>query len=211
MEQEKNRLTKPNKKQSKWIRFFLSVAIILGLGYVLLNYVPFIAKYQHYVIVTNSMEPVIMVGDVVIIDDSINPDDLVEGQIIAFYADINEDGTDEIIVHYLYSINNDGGQRTFNTRSEAGGDTQDPWTLTDDDIVGAYVLTIPNIGPFLMFAQSPYGKLILVADVVIIYILIEMFSSKKKDREEEIETSKNLETPKENQEENQNSSVFYIQ
>ncbi|MBN2540276.1 MAG: signal peptidase I [Bacilli bacterium] len=203
MEKEKNASTKPNKKQSSWIRFFFSVAIILGLGYVLFNYVPFIAKYDHYVIVTNSMEPVIMVGDVVIVDNSITPDELVKGQIIAFYADINDDGTNEVIVHYLYSINNDGGQRTFNTISEAGGDTQDPWTLTDDDIVGAYVLTIPNIGPFLMFAQSTGGKIILAVDVIIIYVLIEMFSSKKKDKEQkEIETSEIIETPKENNEEN---------
>ena len=53
MKKEKNvsKKTESNTKTS-WIRFFLSVAVLFGIGYVIFNYVPFIAKYNHYVIVS---------------------------------------------------------------------------------------------------------------------------------------------------------------
>lgn len=180
MTKEKNVNTdKLHKKNTGWVRFFLSVAIIIGLGYVILNYVPFISKYDHYVIVTGSMEPIIMTGDVVIIDSSVQPEDIEIGQIIAFHADINEDGTDEVIVHYLYSLNVIDGETTYKTKPEVS-DNVDPWDLKSEDILGIHVLTIPKIGPFLLFAQSTLGKIVLVVDIGIIYLLSELFSSSKK-------------------------------
>lgn len=171
---------KLNKKNTSWIRFFLSVVVILGLGYIILNYVPFIAKYDHYVIVTNSMEPVINVGDVVIVDTSVKPEDMAVGQIIAVRADINEDGTKEVIVHYLYSVTDENGTTIYRTHPEKSP-SPDPWTLTADDIVGAYVLTIPKIGPALLFAQSTIGRIIIIVDIVVIYLLFELFSKGKKE------------------------------
>lgn len=182
MKKEKNASVSKTEstKKSSMMRFFLGVIIILGLGYVIFNYVPFIAKYDHYVIVTNSMEPVIMVGDVVIVDSSVTADEVDPGQIIAFYADINDDGTDEVVVHYLYTATEVEGVMIYKTKPEIS-DNPDPWELTADDILGAYKLTIPNIGPLLLFFSSTIGKAVLVIDVVIIYLLMEMFSSKKKD------------------------------
>ncbi|GEM_PF-839788 len=170
---------KPKSSISKGIRFFLSVAIILGLGYVVFNYVPFIAKYDYFVIATGSMEPVIMTHDVVIIDTSVDPDNLSVGDIIAFYTDINGDGTDEIVVHYIYSISEDEGVRTFLTHPEVS-EHQDPWTLYDEDIVGIHVLTIPKIGGFLLFAQSFFGRIVLISDILILFLLLELVSDSNK-------------------------------
>lgn len=162
------------------IKFIISVVVILISGYVVLNYVPFIAKYDHYVIATNSMEPVINVGDVVIIDTGVGLDDLETNQIIAFYADIRGDGKKQVVVHYLDSITEVEGERIFRTRPEISDDI-DPWKLKDSDIVGAHVLTIPKIGPFLLFAQSTIGRVVLIADIVVIYIIISVaFPSKDK-------------------------------
>jgi len=191
MAREKNESNagKPNKKTKSWIRFFLSVIVILGLGYVVFNYVPFIAKYDHFVIISPSMEPTIMVGDVVIIDTSIQAEDLVPGQIMAFYADINEDGIDEVVVHYLNSKYEDtNGVMIYKSNPEVS-DTTDPWDLTADDIIGAHVLTIAKIGPLLLFAQSTIGRVILVIDIVVIYLLVEMFSKDKKKKELQPESS----------------------
>lgn len=197
MAKEKVKTKKTNNSIVKAIRFFLSVALILALGYVTLNYVPFIAKYDHYVIATGSMDPVIKIGDVVIIDTAVPLEELEEGQIIAFVPgeDINNDGVfDDIVVHYLYSITEVDGERVYKTKPEIS--TQlDPWELHDEDIVGVHVLTVKNVGSFLMFAQSTMGRIILVVDLVVIYLVVEMFSdSKKKEKQKETNEIESEET-----------------
>ena len=178
MENEKNVSGKTKKKMNSGIRFFLSVVVIFILGYVILNYVPFISKYDHYVIQTGSMEPVIMTDDIVIIDTSTSIDELETGDIIAFYVDI--EGTQIVFVHYLYSITVVDNVRTFKTKPEVSGPTEtDPWDLVDEDIIGTHVLTISKIGPLLLFAQSTIGRIVLVVDVVVIYLLVELLPKKK--------------------------------
>lgn len=192
MKKEKNELQSNPKKKTKtnWVRFFLFLAFIIIIGYVIFNYVPFIAKYDYYRILTGSMDPVIKVNEVVVIDTSINHEDLQVGDIIAFYADINDDGTDEVIVHYLNSINEDGGVTTYKTKPEVSN-REDPWTLSDDDIIGIHVLTLPKIFGFI---TSTIGKVILIIDVIVIYIIVEIFfDDNKKDIKKADESSETKE------------------
>ncbi len=189
MKKEKNvsKKTESNTKTS-WIRFFLSVAVLFGIGYVIFNYVPFIAKYNHYVIVSGSMEPVIMTYDVVIIDTSVNVDDLNPDDIIAFHTTV--DGNEIIVVHYIYSITEENGETKILTYSEKT--TLDEWVLSGDDVIGIYKYTIPNIGRMVLFLESTIGKIVLVADLLIIYIIVDVFfdsDKKKKDSIKEIEES----------------------
>lgn len=176
--------TKSNTKKA--IRFFLSIIIFFSIGFVILNYVPFISKYDNYVIVTNSMEPVIDVNDIVVIDTSVKAEDLVvdEHPIIAFYVDdINGDGIRDVVVHYLYSVTDDNGTMIYRTVSESG--IPDVWLLTADDIIGTHVLTIPKIGHLLQFTQSTIGRIVLIMDVAILYIVFELLSDKTKDKKDE--------------------------
>lgn len=182
---------KPNNKVKDWVRFVIVVVLVLGVGYIVFNYVPFVAKYDIFVIRTDSMEPIIMVGDVVVIDTSITANDIEIGDIVAFKADILNNGVKETVVHYINSINVVDGVRTFRTLSEksiiSGNSTIDPWTLTDSDIVGLKVMDIPKIGPFIMFAQSTIGRVFLIADIFIIYILVEVLTDSKKDKKSKSE------------------------
>lgn len=178
---------KESNKLKSAIRFFLSVALIIAAGYAILNYVPFIAKYDSYVVLTGSMVPVINPRDVVIIDTSVSVEDLEAGQIIAFYADKDDDGgEDDVIVHYLYSITYEGDNVIIKTKPEIS-DSLDDWELTEEDIIGVHTTTIKGIGSILMFATSTIGRIVLIFDLVIIYIVIEMFSGNK--------DSKNKKTP----------------
>ncbi len=170
-----------NKKVMGPLKFVISIIIIMVIGYVIFNYVPFIAKYDHYVIATNSMEPVINVGDIVIINSDVELEALEVGQIIAFYADIRGDGKKVVVVHYLYSITTNDGVNTYRTKPEIS-DNVDPWTLVDSDIVGIHVASIPKIGPFILFAQSTIGRIVILVDVVVIYIILSFFPSSNKSK-----------------------------
>jgi signal peptidase len=198
MAMTRNASTKSKSKSSmyEWMRFLIIVVLVFGAGYIILHYVPFVAKYEMYVIKTGSMVPVINVGDVVIIDTSVNLDNLKPGEIIAVKADINNDGTKEIVVHYLNSVSQVDGVRVFRTSSEKT--TLDTWVLHDSDIVGIKVMTIPKIGPIIMFSQSTIGRIILIADIIIIFAVIEYFAKTKKNKKNEIDTdTKEMEDSKE--------------
>ncbi len=182
-----------SKKTIDLIKFIVSIVIIFIMGYIVFNYVPFVAQYDHYVIATDSMEPVIDVGDIVIIDTDINLEELTEGQIIAFYADIRGDGVKRVVVHYLDDIKEVDGEVIYKTKPEIS-DSQDPWELTADDIVGIKVLTIPKVGPFLLFAQSSIGRIVLLLDIVMIYMILSLFPKKETKKSSRSETTQEEKT-----------------
>ncbi|MDP3129822.1 MAG: signal peptidase I [Bacillota bacterium] len=180
----KSKPSKPpkNAKQSffGWIRYLLVMSALFGLGYAAFHFIPALAKYDHFVIGSGSMTPVIKVNDVVIINDQYPLDALKPGDIVAFYADIRDDGSEEVIIHYLNAVTVTDGIRTFSTQS-AVSDSIDAWELTDEDIIGLHVMTIPRVGRLLMFVQSTIGKIVVIVDIVLIYLLLRfLFAPIKK-------------------------------
>lgn len=167
----------------KPIRFIISIGLIILIGYLVLNYVPFVSKYNAYVVQTGSMEPLIMKRDLVIINTDASIDDLDSSQspIIAFKTDINDDGIKEIVVHYLDSVVEEEGVKTYLTKA-AVSDELDTWSLSEVDIVGVHVNTVSGLGGILLFVQSSIGKIVVIADILIIYLLIDVvFDHRKKE------------------------------
>ncbi|MFA5007051.1 MAG: signal peptidase I [Candidatus Izemoplasmatales bacterium] len=161
-----------------WIRFLVAVALVLGLGYVLFNRVPYFSRMRHYVIVTGSMEPVISVGDVVVVDRSVDLADLEVGDVIAFRVEVG--GNEAVVVHYVAAVQVDGeGVRTFRTKPEVS-DEWDDWTLSEDDVVGRLLFIVPVVGRALLFLESPVGKIVVVADIAILSLLFDSLSKKKR-------------------------------
>lgn len=174
--------TKSRSKLHEWVRFIVIIILVFGTGYIVFNYVPFVAKYDTYVIKTDSMVPVINVGDIVVVDSSVKADQLKPGDIIAFYADINGDGKKEVVVHYLKSISTVDGVTVYRTDSEKT--TLDEWVLKSSDILGKEAFRIPKIGPIIMFSQSTIGRIVLITDILVLFAIIEYFSRTKKTKKE---------------------------
>ena len=135
-------------------------------------------RYQHYVIVSNSMEPTINVGDVVIIDKKIDTRTLKVDDIVAIDVTINNQ--DVVVVHYIHSIIYESNEMIFLTRPE-GTSSPDSWELSSNDIIGIYHMKIPYFGRFLMFAQSTVGRIVIIVDVIAIYLIYVYFWKKRQD------------------------------
>ena len=184
--EEMSSINTPKRKKiilNKTIKFVIGLIIIIAVGYGVLNYVPFIAKYDQYVIATGSMDPIIAIRDIVIIDPSKTIDDFEVGEIIAFNVDINDDGEDDVVVHYLYSVEEIDGEIIIRTKP-AISEQIDAWELSPEDIVGKHVGTIRKLGGFLLFASSTFGKVVLLVDIVAVYLIIEfLFEPDKKKKE----------------------------
>lgn len=153
---------------SKIIVILLTSLIFLGVIFYFIN-------FNHYIIQTNSMEPVINSNDFVAINKNYNFDDLEQGDIIAFKADIFQNNTKEVVVHYIHSIDNEGNIETISNIDEQ----PDEWILTKSDIVGEYSYRIPNIGRIFNFVTSPIGIIVLALNLTVLGVALKfIFDSK---------------------------------
>ncbi len=129
-----------------------------------------IFRFQPFVVVTESMEPVINVNDMIIA----TPFDIEEakvGDIITFEADIDFNGTKEVVTHYIYSIDRTGETPIIRTNRhfEEGEEiVPDTWLLTSNDIIGTHSTTIKYAGLLVGFLKSTLGIAVIVFNIVII-------------------------------------------
>ena len=147
--------------------------------------------FKPYIVITESMEPDIMVFDLIIVK---NPkiDELEVDDIITFYADMNYDGEKDVITHYIYSINeNVDGDLIFRTNGyfENEADTfPDYWLLGEDDILGEYAFKISKLGYLVQFVKSPFGIAAIVVNAGVIagiIYLIKKSDGKVEEKEED--------------------------
>lgn len=178
--------------KKKLIETLEFVAILVLLYFIItlsFTYLPFLNQYNTFSIQTNSMEPVINVGTVVIVKD-IEPEDIAVDDIVAFMVDITGDGEDEVVVHYIAEINVIDNALTFRTKPEIS-DTIDRWTIEEDDIVGIYQGKIPGVGNMILFTQSWIGRIIIVLDLVIFSFVYDYLFNKDNRKKKKQETMTN--------------------
>lgn len=181
------------KLKKEVIEILKLIGVIVIIYFVIVGafrYVPFLKKYDTYVIQTDSMVPVINVSDIVVIDNSITPDEIKVGNIMAFRVDITGDGKDDIVVHYVNEIIVDGDKLVYKTVSEKSG-IEDSWTIEEEDIVGVYTFRVEYFGKILLFLQSWIGRVIVVVDFIIISLVYDMIMKKPKKKTRIIDEKSN--------------------
>ncbi len=165
----------------------------------IITYVPPFNKYDVFTVQTDSMDPIIAPGDIVVTKE-INPEDIIVGDIMAFTVDITGDGADDVVVHYIDEINTFNNELIFKTKPHVS-ELQDRWTLEESDIIGLYQYQINGVGKILLFAQSWVGRIMILIDIIIVSIIYDLlFSSKKKKKDDkpQKETKDNEDSIKDN-------------
>jgi signal peptidase len=126
--------------------------------------------FKPFIVVTESMEPYINVNDVVIAT-SFNADEAEVGDIITFNADIDYNGTMEVVTHYIYEIDRSGDEVIIRTnRHFEDGETPipDTWLIPASNVIGSMSYKIPYLGLVIGFVTSFYGIAVIVINVAII-------------------------------------------
>jgi len=160
------------------VKFIIVVILMVFAINLMFKHVPFLEKYDNYIIRTGSMEPVIDIGDLVVVDNNVSNYTLSNGDVIAFRVDLNGDGTEEVVVHYFYEYREVDGQTLFTTISEVSNEI-DPWLLETSSIIGVFKFKLAYIGKLALFAQSTIGRIVIIADIFFISILFEILKKKK--------------------------------
>ncbi len=177
--------TKTTMKTVGTIAFFIFSGLLVL--YILLElFVPDMTikvfQFKPFVVITESMEPVIDVDDMVVVFNP-NVDNLVVGDIITFKADIDYNGTKETVTHYIHSITeNTDGDRIFRT-NRYGSTTPDTWILQEEDIIGVYGFRIPQLGVLINFIKSPFGIAAISVNLIVIGAIVYLVKSGKKHEE----------------------------
>lgn len=126
-------------------------------------------QFQPYNVMTNSMEPLIDVNDVVVVK-SFDIDSAEVGDIITFKADIDYNGTEETVTHYIYSIDRTGEEAIIRTNRyfENPEDVvPDTWLITENQVIGAYAFHIQYLGYAIGFIKSIFGMVTIGANIAI--------------------------------------------
>lgn len=163
------------KENIKFVAILILIYLIITLA---LRFVPFLQVYNTYTIRTDSMEPVLNVGDIIVVED-ISPDDINEGDIVAFYVDVTNDGVDDVIIHYIDEIIQfDEDTLVFKSKPEISN-LQDRWVIEETDIIGIYKYQVDGIGKILLFLNSWVGRIVLLVDIVVVWIVVDFLFPKK--------------------------------
>ena len=139
-----------------------------------------IVGYQTFVILTDSMEPTIPVGSLVVSKNEEENQEISPDTIISFHVD--RLGDDVIFTHYFKKKEVDeSGKERYYTQAE-NADRYDDYKTYREDILGTYMFHIPYAGKVVQFLQSPFALLEL--GIILIILLIHHLLWNKFDREE---------------------------
>ncbi|WP_380677679.1 signal peptidase I [Salinigranum sp. GCM10025319] len=136
-----------------------------------------IGATESYVVMSGSMEPSIMTGDVIFVYER-DPSTIEEGDVITY----NLDGQQrEVTTHRVIDIvENEEGQRMFVTKGDAN-EEPDPYRVPANAVIGVMPTDgIPARAPFLghalLFAQSRLGIALLVFIPAGLLVVTELWS-----------------------------------
>jgi signal peptidase len=145
------------KNTARWGERTVLAAIIAAtlayLGLILLH-------YQPMVIVTSSMQKTIPVGSLVV-DQTIDPQQLKAGDVISFRKPIGATGID---THRIVAIKRDHGKLLYQTKGDSNP-IVDPWLIHFDHGMTAHrmVFSLPYAGNVLLVLRSAPGRVTLIA------------------------------------------------
>ena len=130
--------------------------------------VPMVAGYSALVVLSGSMEPTIMTGEVIVIHAQEN----YEIKDILTYRD-----SGVLVTHRIV----DETETTYTTRGDANN-TDDP-PIKKSQAVGKTIFHIPYLGKAILFVQSPVGLASVLAILIGLKIMYSLIRTKQEDLE----------------------------
>ncbi len=128
---------------------------------------PSIFGYHIFRVSSGSMEPTLMVGDVIVVR-ACDPDEIQKGDIITYKSvegDMKGSEITHLVVEEPYE---EDGVWHYQTKGIAEGVALDR-PITYDQVEGKYIRTLPFVNKLYTFFLSPYGL------ITFIFIIIALF------------------------------------
>jgi len=133
--------------------------------------------YTLFHVQTDSMEPTLMVGDI-ILDKKVPAEEIKVGDIIT-YDCLSGDLAGHTITHrVIREPENKNGVYYFQTKGDKPGAEPDA-VISYDQIEGKFIQTIPWLNKVYSFFLSPYGLVTFIVLILVLfgYEMLKIFSS----------------------------------
>jgi signal peptidase len=163
------------------VTFFGWALIGIGSALALTLLLPLAFHGRPLTVMSGSMEPTIMTGDVVV-SLQIAPLDARPGDVVSF-NDPNRGGA--LVTHRVRSMRRRGGKVEFVTKGDANN-TVEKWAIGQDKRIGRTVVRLPRLGKALVFARTRNGLLVLVLVPLLLLGTLEIASIWKDDDDKPI-------------------------
>lgn len=163
---------------------FFGLIVVLSIFVLTLRFMgesPSIFGYSFYYVLTESMEPEIEAGDM-ILGETVDPSDLQVGDVITYLGETGE-VRDKIITHKIVEIDGD----IITTKGVANHIPDPP--IHSSQIISRYVVTIPLAGDIFSAINSKLGFIFLIATPLALLIVNEVSNivkAVKKEKEEHL-------------------------
>ncbi len=148
-----------SKKTGRILRMITDIIFVLLAGMLIIMYLPGVAGFKSYRVLSASMEPEYHVGSLVYVkhadENAINI-----GDVITFH--INEN---TLVTHRV--VERDATRNGFITKGDAN-EVNDGGLVNYDNIVGKVVFSLPLLGYVSSFVSSIYGKCVVIVMLLII-------------------------------------------
>ena len=174
-------------KTFKWIIISILGLVLLLNIYIIAqsklkpNRVPSVFGYKPFAVLSGSMQPNIMVGDLILIKKT-DINKLKKNDIIAF-----RDKDNLVTTHRIIKVVKKNGQVCFETKGDSNN-VKDKELACKNNIEGKYVKRYAKLGNFILFIQKPLGFTVMMMTLfiicVLIYIIQDKTSSKKINKDE---------------------------
>jgi signal peptidase len=163
--------------------FIINMTMIIK-SYVYPDKVPDFLGYKPFIVLSGSMEPEIMAGDLIVTRE-VAPENVKVGDVISFRVE-----NDIMVSHRVTEIKTEGGL-SFVTKGDANVG-MDATSVLPEKIEGLYIWRGAGLGRFALFLQTPIGMLVFVVTPLCLFIIYDILSrgrrtKNKSAREAELE------------------------
>ncbi len=152
-------------KQSPWYIVFICVFFVNAMLSTFFS-IGILGSFHFYTNISSSMDPTIKRGDLAIVLSK-NMNTYKVGDIVTYHAEI--DGRDEIVTHRIHAI----GGNVYITKGD-NNRYPDDTVLRPRLIIGSVISVIPQLGFWVMFLKSLFGRLLFIVIPMIVIIVTEL-------------------------------------
>lgn len=150
------------------ISFFVSQNMLRNNEKGIFSVYPLVAKAQ-------SMVPVFKKGDLIFTKRT-DVSQIKKGDIISFFNVYSRDK--DIVTHRVVKVDKEQGILLFDTKGDAN-DSEDKYSVLDTNVIGVYMFRIPYLGHLVEFIQKPFGLVISLLIIALIYVAIILINHKQ--------------------------------
>lgn len=158
---------------------------LIAKSYLHQDEVPSVGGWLPLIVLTDSMQPVIDGGDLIICHTA-EAEDILVNDVIAFF-DPAGNGT-SIVTHRVIDVIEENGTISFRTKGD-NNNAEDKMLVPAENLVAVYKSRIAGAGNVAMFMQSPTGLIVCVVMPIIALVAYDFIRRKLYERKRDDDTA----------------------